>query len=131
MSVRFVIVFVSEKRTQPPFVCQLFIHLEEERQEIPVWINGSLLDDKPHGLSETETLPQHEISQDQSGGAAHAHDAMHQHLPCGAGWRMRERKQLNVKRLGVTLQCCTIFALQPFVYEVRRCFQVLTEIEPV
>lgn len=60
-------VMKSEKRTQPPFECQLVIQLEEERQEMLVRINGSFLDDVPQGISQRETLPQHQVSQDQSG----------------------------------------------------------------
>lgn len=84
---------MSEERTQPPFECQLFIQLEEERQEVPVGVNGSFLDDAPQSVSEWETLPQHEVSQDQSGRSTHAHDAMHQHFTCRAGWRMREETE--------------------------------------
>lgn len=58
---------MSEKRAQPPFECQLLIQLEEQRQEVPVGVNGSFLDDTPQSVSQRETLPQHEVSQDQSG----------------------------------------------------------------
>lgn len=57
----------SEKRTQPPFDRQLFLQLEEERQEMLVRINGSFLDDVPQSISQRQTLPQHQVGQDQSG----------------------------------------------------------------
>ncbi len=78
---------MSENRAQPPLECQPFIQLEEERQEIPVWVNGSFLHDTPQSISQGETLQQHQVSQDQSGRSTHAHDAVHQHLSCRAGWR--------------------------------------------
>lgn len=50
---------MSEKRTQPPFECQLFIQLKEERQEVLVGVNGSFTEDVPQSISQRETLPQH------------------------------------------------------------------------
>lgn len=52
---------MSEKRTQPPFECQLFIQLEEEGQEILVGVNGSFLDDTPQSFSQRETLTKHQV----------------------------------------------------------------------
>lgn len=74
----------SEKRTQPPFLCQLFIQLEEERQEVPVGENGSFLDNVSQSVPQRKMSPRHEVGQDQGGRSAHAHDAVHQHLSCDA-----------------------------------------------
>lgn len=68
---------MSEKRTQPPFKCQLFIKFEEEGQEVPVRVNGSSLDHMLQSISQRETLPQHQVCQDQSGRSTHTHDAVH------------------------------------------------------
>lgn len=58
---------MSEKRTNPPFECKLLIQLEEERQEVLVGVNGSFFDDAPQSIFQGETLPQHQVHQDQSG----------------------------------------------------------------
>lgn len=55
---------MSEKRTQSPFECQLFIELEEEGQEVPVGVNGSFLDHMPQSVSQRKMLPQHQVCQD-------------------------------------------------------------------
>lgn len=124
-------VMKSEKRTQPPFECQLVIQLEEERQEMLVRINGSFLDDVPQGISQRETLPQHQVGQDQSGRSTHAHDAMHQHFPCRAGWRNVKGNRENVQKTINVLIHCTIFVLQGSMHEVNCRFKVLTEVEAV
>lgn len=60
-------VIASEKRTQPPFECQLVVQFEEEREKMFVGVYGPFLSDVPQGISQSEMLPQHQIRQDQSG----------------------------------------------------------------
>ena len=57
------------------------VQVEQQRQEVPVGVNGSALDHMIHGVGERETAPQHQKRQHQSGRAAYTHDAMHQDLP--------------------------------------------------
>lgn len=56
----------SEKRTKPPFECQLVVQLEEEREKMFVGVYGPFLSDPPQGISQSEALPQHQICHDQS-----------------------------------------------------------------
>lgn len=72
----------SEKRTQPPSERQLFVQFEEQRQEVPVGVNRSFLDDSSQSFSQSETLMEHQIRKNQSGRSTHAHDAMHQNFTC-------------------------------------------------
>lgn len=122
---------LSENRTQPPLSCQLFIQLEEEGQEVPVGVNGSFLDNMLQSISQSKTLPQHQVRYDQSGRSTHTHDAVHQNFSCRKGWKIswgpalekKKKKQYNIH-----IQF-TIFAHQGFVYEVSCRFKVLTEVK--
>lgn len=71
---------LSEERTQSPPACELCVEGEEVEQEVLVWVNGSFPAHMRQGITECETLAQHQVRQDQRRRATHAHNAMHQHL---------------------------------------------------
>lgn len=89
---------LSENRTQSPLSCQLFIQLEEEGQEVPVGVNGSFLDNMLQSISQSKTLPQHQVCYDQSGRSTHAHDAVHQDFSCREGWKISWGPALEKKK---------------------------------
>ena len=95
----------SEKRTQPSLERQLSVQLEEQGQEVAIGVNGSFLDDLPQSVSQRKTLPQHQVHQDQGGRSTHSHDAVHQHFPCRAGCRMRDRTDVFDGTLWVSHSC--------------------------
>lgn len=60
---------------------QLEIQIEQQSQEVPVGVDGSLLDQLLQSPFEREVPVDHEVRQHQRGGAAHSHDAVHQNSP--------------------------------------------------
>lgn len=60
---------------------QLKVQIQQQSQEIPVGVDGSLLDQLLQSPFEREVAVDHEVRQHQSGGAAHSHDAVHQNSP--------------------------------------------------
>lgn len=56
---------------------------QELPQEAPVGDDASVVLDFLDGLHEGEVVVEHEVGQDQCGGSAHSHGAVHQDLPWG------------------------------------------------
>lgn len=67
---------------------QLKVQIQQQGQEVPVGVDGSLLDQLLQSPLEREVAVDHEVGQHQRGGAAHSHDAVHQNSP----WRADRMK---------------------------------------
>ena len=62
---------------------QLQVQVQEQSQEVPVGVDGPLLDDLLDGPAQRQAVVEHEVRQHQGGGPAQSHDAVHQNLGCG------------------------------------------------